>query len=37
LPEERAVAVDALRANRIEGAQNLQWALLNLVEFLYNL
>lgn len=37
LPEERAVAVEALQANRIEGAQNLQWALLNLVEFLYNL
>ncbi len=37
LPAERAVAVDALNANRVEGAQNLQWALLNLVEFLYNL
>ena len=37
LPAERAVAVDALKANRVEGAQNLQWALLNLVEFLYNL
>lgn len=37
LPTERAVAVDALKANRVEGAQNLQWALLNLVEFLYNL
>jgi hypothetical protein len=22
--------------NRTEGAQNVQWALLNLVEFLYN-
>ena len=22
--------------NRVEGAQNVQWALLNLVEFLYN-
>jgi hypothetical protein len=37
LPAERAVAIDALNAHRIEGAQNLQWALLNLVEFLYNL
>lgn len=37
LPAERAVAVDALKANRVQGAQNLQWALLNLVEFLYNL
>lgn len=37
LAAERAVAVDALKANRVEGAQNLQWALLNLVEFLYNL
>ena len=37
LAAEHAVAVDALKANRVEGAQNLQWALLNLVEFLYNL
>jgi hypothetical protein len=33
--EEKAVAVAALEKNRIEGAQNLQWALMNLVEFLY--
>jgi uncharacterized protein DUF1553/uncharacterized protein DUF1549 len=34
--EERAVAVSFLDKNRVEGAQNVQWALLNLVEFLYN-
>ena len=33
---ERALAVSAMDRNRIEGAQNVQWALLNLVEFLYN-
>ena len=37
LPAERQVALDALNKDRVEGAQNLQWALLNLVEFLYNL
>jgi hypothetical protein len=36
LPDERALAVAALAANRVEGAQNVQWALLNLAEFLYN-
>ena len=36
LPAERALAVSALAKSRVEGAQNLQWALLNLVEFLYN-
>lgn len=36
LPEEKALAVSFLDRNRIEGAQNVQWALLNLVEFLYN-
>jgi hypothetical protein len=35
-PEEKAVAVSFLDKNRVEGAQNVQWALLNLVEFLYN-
>ena len=35
-PEERAVAITVLDRNRVEGAQNVQWALLNLVEFLYN-
>jgi hypothetical protein len=34
--EERALARSALDRNRIEGAQNVQWALLNLAEFLYN-
>ena len=34
--EERTAAVSFLDQNRIEGAQNVQWALLNLVEFLYN-
>ncbi|MBM3793755.1 MAG: DUF1549 domain-containing protein [Acidobacteria bacterium] len=33
---ERALAMSAMKANRVEGAQNVQWALLNLVEFLYN-
>ena len=33
---ERALAVTAMDKNRVEGAQNVQWALLNLVEFLYN-
>lgn len=33
---ERALAVEAMKKNRVEGAQNVQWALLNLVEFLYN-
>jgi len=35
-PEEKTVAVSFLDKNRVEGAQNVQWALLNLVEFLYN-
>jgi hypothetical protein len=34
--EEKAAAVSFLDKNRVEGAQNVQWALLNLVEFLYN-
>lgn len=33
---ERKLAVSALEPNRVEGAQNLQWSLLNLAEFLYN-
>jgi len=36
LPDERRLAVAFLDTNRVEGAQNVQWALLNLVEFLYN-
>ncbi len=36
LPEEKALGVSVLKQNRVEGAQNVQWALLNLVEFLYN-
>jgi hypothetical protein len=36
LPEEKALAVSAMENNRVEGAQNVQWALLNLVEFIYN-
>jgi len=35
-PEETALAASFLDKNRVEGAQNVQWALLNLVEFLYN-
>lgn len=34
--EEKSYAVAALDKNRKESAQNLQWALMNLVEFLYN-
>jgi hypothetical protein len=33
---ERRLAVSALRQDRVAGAQNLQWALLNLAEFLHN-
>jgi hypothetical protein len=35
-PEEREFAVSVIDENRVEGAQNVQWALLNLAEFLYN-
>ena len=34
--DEKALAVSVMSKNRVEGAQNVQWALLNLVEFLYN-
>ena len=34
--EERSISMDALKQDRIRGAQNLQWALLNQVEFLFN-
>jgi hypothetical protein len=37
LPAEKALALKAMEKDRVEGAQNLQWALLNVVEFLYNL
>ena len=33
---EKQVAVAAIDKNRIEGAQNLQWALINQVEFFFN-
>jgi hypothetical protein len=33
---EKELALSAMTTNRVEGAQNVQWALLNLVEFLYN-
>jgi hypothetical protein len=36
MPEEKALALSAMEKNRVTGAQNVQWALLNLVEFLYN-
>jgi hypothetical protein len=36
LPAEKALALGAMEHDRVEGAQNIQWALLNLVEFLYN-
>ncbi|MEJ7607189.1 MAG: DUF1553 domain-containing protein [Bryobacteraceae bacterium] len=34
--EEKDLALAAMQKNRVEGAQNIQWALLNMVEFLYN-
>jgi len=34
--EEKAVALEALARDRVEGAQNLQWALINQVEFFFN-
>jgi hypothetical protein len=30
------LALAALAKNRVEGAQNLQWALINLAEFFFN-
>ena len=36
LPAEKSLALAAMEKNRIEGEQNVQWALLNLSEFLYN-
>ena len=35
-PAEKALALRVMEKDRMEGAQNLHWALLNLVEFLYN-
>jgi hypothetical protein len=35
-PSEKDVALTALAKDRVQGAQNLQWALLNTAEFLYN-
>ena len=35
-PAEKDVALTTLGADRRQGAENLQWALLNLAEFLYN-
>ena len=34
--EEKQLALAALTKNRVEGAQNLQWALINLAEFFFN-
>jgi hypothetical protein len=34
--EEKQIALAALVKNRVEGAQNLQWALINLAEFFFN-
>jgi hypothetical protein len=33
---EQEVALTAMRQDRVNGAQNLQWALVNLTEFFYN-
>jgi hypothetical protein len=35
-PAERELALKEMQKDRVQGAQNLQWALLNLAEFLYN-
>jgi hypothetical protein len=35
-PEEKAFATSVLDKDRVQGGQNVQWALLNLAEFLYN-
>ena len=35
-PAEKELALKAMEKDRVEGAQNLQWALMNIVEFLYN-
>jgi hypothetical protein len=35
-PAEKDLALTAMGKDRVRGAQNLQWALLNLAEFLYN-
>ena len=35
-PAEKTVALQALEGNRVEGAQNLQWALINQVQFFFN-
>ena len=35
-PAEKQVALDAMAKDRVSGAQNLQWALVNQVEFFFN-
>jgi hypothetical protein len=35
-PGEKDYALSALAKDRVKGAENLQWSLLNLAEFLYN-
>ena len=35
-PSEKDVALTAMAEDRVQGAQNLQWALVNMAEFLYN-
>jgi hypothetical protein len=34
--DERQIGLAAMAKDRVQGAQNLQWALLNQVEFLFN-
>lgn len=34
--QEMTLALDALKANRTQGVENLQWTLLNKIDFLYN-
>ena len=34
--EEKVAALEALKADRVKGAENLQWALINRPEFLFN-
>ena len=33
---ERKIAVEAMAKNRVQGAQDVQWALINHVEFFFN-
>ena len=34
--EEKSLSLDALKSSRSAGAENVQWVLLNKIDFLYN-